>query len=134
MIVSRPRLVRGVPAASRASTRMPAPRRLWRASLRNAERESFTRTRLDFEGAMVNRARPKTARPRRALKVSFPRQEPFVPTGQRSRIATRPRLSLAVRETTLMPAKGVAIAGLPGAVERLGAFGVGTAATTESSP
>jgi hypothetical protein len=49
-------------------------------------------------------------------------------------MATRPLpLTFADREAIFSPEKGVASPGVPGEAEWLGAFGVGVAATTESS-
>lgn len=90
-----------------------------------------------LEEAMLKFVRPKVMRPRVAVRVSRPRQEPLVPAGQRSRTRACPeRSTLAVRVENLMPANagGVVVLEPPGALEVFGAFGVGEAATIESSP
>ena len=86
--------------------------------------------------AMLKLARPNVTRPWVAVSVSRPRQEPLVPAGQRSRTNACPeRSTLAVRAENLMPANAGGAVGLgpPGALDVFGAFGVGEAATIESS-
>jgi hypothetical protein len=134
--VSREEVDVEVAAASWACARARTSRRPARLNRRSAARVSFTLTVAVFEAAMRKLARPNVTRPRVAFRVSRPRQEPLVPAGQRSRTRARPeRSTFAVRLENLMPANagGAVVLEPPGAFEVFGAFGVGMAATIESS-